>query len=211
MKQIAVLITTILIMVFSSCNHQSEEVRQSALNHFTQVYEADGSSKIDTIIFLSASIPSMILAGDETTEILDEKIKKLGSTLFLIAFTGSKDDFQENEEEYTALLKKSFAPFKQYVDSVDKIKTPKQNLALVQAHNKETKEISKCVYILSNNPECPITDSIISSGSVKRRIEYCGVADLSVEKILESTTKELDSIPKAKAKKKSPVFKFLLE
>lgn len=210
MKQY-LMIMSVLVLALTGCNKQSDEMRENAIKHLSQVYEADGSNKIDTVIFINAEIPPLVTVGDEANEIINEKFKKFGSVLLLVALTGSTKELEENMDEFMPLFQKSLKPLKEYTDSINEGKEPKQNLALVQTHNIETGKTSKFIYILSDDVNNPIKDSIPFTNKVRERIELSSFAGMPIETIMNSPADDLDSINRSLASKKSPVIKFLLD
>lgn len=210
MKQYIILMS-VLVLALTGCNKQSDEMRESAIRHFSQVFETDGSNKIDTVIFMNAEIPPMVTVGDDANKIINEKFKKFGSVLLLVALTESTKDLEENKDEFIPLFQKSLKPLKEYADSINKGKEPKQNLALVKTHNIENGKTSKFIYILSDDVNFPIKDSIPFTNKVRERIELSSFAGMPMETIMNCPANDLDSINRSLASKESPVIKFLLD
>ncbi len=109
------------------------------------------------------------------------------------------------------LFDTSLKPLRECVDSINKTKSEKQNLALVQTRNVNSGKISKCIYILSDDVNNPIKDSIPASAKVKERIEILGVAEMPMDNLMNCTERELDSINRSLVIKKSPIFEFLYD
>lgn len=204
----AILSIIYVLTLLSSCRSDKSDVRGAASEHISKTYNIDGVTKVDSVIFINTSIPQLVLADESFNMTLKENAKGMEEVFLMMSFV-SKDIRKDHKEELATMLTNSIKPLKDSYDSINKISTPKQSLALVQVSTTDTlrkKSISKYIYILGNSSESPISDSIIIDESIRMRAMLYGLSQLK-EKDVNTTTEEFENIMIEKYK--DPVLEFI--
>lgn len=207
-KFYAIMSILFVLILSNSCKSDNPDVREAAIEHFSKAYNIDGSTKVDSVIFLNSSIPQLVLEDESFDKTIKVKGKAIGEVILMMALA-NKNTRKDNEDEFAKMLANSIKPLKNCFDSINRISTPKQSLALVQVSTTDTlkkKVISKCIYILGNSTENPISDSIIISEDMRTRAIMFSFSQLD-EIDMNITSEELEDILRKKCK--DPILEFV--
>lgn len=202
------LMCLIPLSVLSSCGKE-DKMRSKVMEHLSSVYEVNGDMKIDTVLFLNSSIPALV--EDSSVNLnFNKTLDNLGGLMLMMAFSGiDENNMEDHKEEVLEVFEGVFEPVKKEVDSLDKVQTPKQKLALVKLSSKDTTavKVSKIIYILDEDKSNPIADSIRITKAIQEKVEIYGFM-----KVEDKFTLDMNKLEdKAKQNIKNPVLKFIVE